>query len=212
MLILLVYPLRKRISHWRFVGSIKSWFRLHMFFGVMGPVLIIFHSGFRLGSLNGKVAFFCMLLVAFSGLVGRYFYRRIHHGLYGKKIHFTELYHSEEGWEKKFTDLNKLDPKFIGKLYAIEQSLVNKHSGVNRSLWFLVVAQSKLARLSREIRKQMPSSKNRKKLLIRLSNLNKIANLGANEILFSYWHIFHFPFFILMIMSGIFHVFVVHFY
>jgi hypothetical protein len=212
MLILLIYPLRKRISHWRFIGSIKLWFRLHMFFGIMGPVLIIFHSGFRLASLNGKVAFSCMLLVAFSGLIGRYFYRRIHHGLYGKKVSFKELYHIDEDWEKKFTDLNELEPKYIGKLYAIEQSLVNKHSAINRSLWFFITTKSKLNRLRREIRKNMPASKNRKEILTRLSSLKKIPNLGVNEILFSYWHIFHFPFFLLMIMSGIFHVFVVHFY
>jgi len=81
MLLLLVYPLRKKNPKWRFLGSIKFWFRFHMVLGVVGPVLVIFHSGYHLGSLNGSVAFISMLIVASSGLIGRYLYRRIHHGL-----------------------------------------------------------------------------------------------------------------------------------
>ena len=43
------------------------WFRLHMLLGIAGPVLIIFHSNFKLGALNSNVAFITMLVVATSG-------------------------------------------------------------------------------------------------------------------------------------------------
>ena len=70
MLLLLLYPLRKHNRHLRKMGPVKYWFRLHMLFGVMGPVLILFHSGFQLGSLNSSIALFSPLLVAGSGLSG----------------------------------------------------------------------------------------------------------------------------------------------
>jgi hypothetical protein len=92
MLILLIYPMRKRFRRWAVIGSIKSWFRIHMILGLAGPVIIIFHSGFKLGSFNSSVAFFCMLTVALSGLVGRKLYEGIHHGLYGSKVRFEEFY------------------------------------------------------------------------------------------------------------------------
>jgi hypothetical protein len=61
----------------RTFGSVVFWFRLHMTLGLIGPTLILFHANFRLGSLNSNVAMFAMLLVAASGIVGRYLYRKI---------------------------------------------------------------------------------------------------------------------------------------
>lgn len=212
MLLLLVYPVRKRRPRWKYSGSVKFWFKLHMIFGIAGPVLIIFHSGFRLGSLNGMVAFFSMIIVALSGLVGRYFYRRIHHGLYGEKVQFEELYHKDDNWEEKLVVLKEQYPEIIEQMNAIEESLVQRHTGINRSVWFYESMRWKLLRLRRQLRKTLKKSKERKRLLGRVSSLISICNLGLNEILFSYWHIFHFPLFIMLVISGITHVVVVHFY
>ena len=212
MLLLLVYPVRKRKPRWKYTGSIKFWFRFHMFLGIAGPVLIILHSGYRLGSLNGSVAFFSMLIVAGSGLIGRYLYRRIHHGLYGEKVRFEELYHKDEDWDEQLIQLKQKHPEIIDKMQAMEESLVQRHTGINRSLWFYESMQWKLGALGRQLRKKLDNSKDRKRLLKRVSNLNSICKLGLNEILFSYWHIFHFPLFIMLVFSGITHVVVVHFY
>lgn len=76
MLLLFTYPLRK---HFRFAngwGHIKWWFLLHMLLGVGGPLLILLHSTFRVGSLNAAVALYSMLIVALSGVVGRFIYSR----------------------------------------------------------------------------------------------------------------------------------------
>ena len=48
MLMLLLYPLRKRIKALRHLGSVKSWFRAHMLLGILGPTLILFHANFGL--------------------------------------------------------------------------------------------------------------------------------------------------------------------
>ena len=70
MLLLLVYPARKRIPGLRAIGTTKLWFQIHMALGIVGPVLILFHSNFRTGATNSNVALFCMLVVAGSGLFG----------------------------------------------------------------------------------------------------------------------------------------------
>ncbi len=212
MLLLLVYPQRKKRPSWGFTGSIKFWFRLHMFLGIFGPVLIIFHSGYQLGSLNGRVALFSMLIVASSGLVGRYLYRRSHHGLYGEKIRFEELYHQNEDWEQRLTVLKEKRPEIIDQLHDIEQKLVNRHTGENRSLWFYKSTSWKLDGIRKKLRRAADRSVDRKMLMKRLGNLQSICNLGVSEILFSYWHILHYPLFILLVLSGITHVVVVHFY
>ena len=135
MLMLLVYPLRKRRPQWHFLGSVKFWFRFHMLLGVVGPVLIIFHSGYRLGSLNGQVAFFSMLIVAISGLIGRYLYRSIHHGLYGEKIRFEELY-QEIKISKKPGTTRKGATEISESIGKLQSDLTNRHTAINRSFWF----------------------------------------------------------------------------
>lgn len=212
MLLLLVYPMRKRFRRWSVIGSVKSWFRIHMILGLLGPLLIIFHSGFSLGSFNSSVAFFCMLTVATSGLLGRYLYERIHHGLYGRKMHFDELYSKQDLPTPLLQGSGKQLGKFVLEFNEIETSLTNRHTGINRSLRFYRSMRSRVDRLLRIVKKSNLLAEDKKQMLRRLRALRSICVLGINEILFSYWHVLHLPLFIMLILSGLIHVAVVHLY
>ena len=87
----LLYAVRKRVRSLRWLGSVPGWFQTHMMMGIIGPVCILIHCGFSLGATNSNIALFCMLTVAGSGIFGRYFYSKIHHGLYGRKATLSEL-------------------------------------------------------------------------------------------------------------------------
>ena len=99
MLILLLYPLRKRVKLFQKMGVLPTWFKWHMVLGILGPLTIIFHSTYHVyipyihpnGSPNAAVAMLCMLLVSGSGTFGRFFYTKIHHGLYGRQATLNEL-------------------------------------------------------------------------------------------------------------------------
>jgi len=91
MLLLLIYSARKRVSWLRWMGGIPAWFEFHMVLGVVGPVLILFHSNFSLGATNSNVALICMLLVAGSGVVGRYIYTRLHAHMDGNEDTLEQL-------------------------------------------------------------------------------------------------------------------------
>ena len=236
MLILLIYPMRKRFRRWAVIGSVKSWFRIHMILGLAGPVIIIFHSGFKLGSFNSSVAFFCMLTVALSGLVGRKLYEGIHHGLYGSKVRFEEFYSGDKlasmllrrsgvdrrqhedgelsGGERRLesrrADTN--DSSIADEYEEIEEKLTNLHTGVNRSLGFYRSMNSRISKLRRQINKSDLNQKAKKLIYRRLKDLRSICSLGTKEILFSYWHILHLPLFIMLILSGLVHVAAVHLY
>lgn len=212
MLLLLIYPMRKRFRRWALIGSIKAWFRIHMILGLLGPVLIIFHSGFKLGSFNSSVAFFCMLLVAGSGLLGRYLYERIHHGLYGRKLSFEELYSKEKLPDVLLCGSTPTAQKFTREFEFIESELTHKHTGVNRSFFFYRKMRSRIDKLRRILRKSNLTDEDKNQIYGRLKALRSICVLGINEILFSYWHILHLPLFIMLIISGLIHVAVVHMY
>ena len=236
MLILLIYPMRKRFRRWAVIGSVKSWFRIHMILGLAGPVIIIFHSGFKLGSFNSSVAFFCMLTVALSGLVGRKLYEGIHHGLYGSKVRFEEFYSGDNlasmllrrtGVQRRQNESRELpggeqrlgsrradtNDSFIADEYEeIEKQLTNLHTGINRSLGFYRSMNSRISKLRRQIDRSDLNEKAKKLIYRRLNDLRSICSLGTREILFSYWHIFHLPLFIMLILSGLVHVAAVHLY
>jgi hypothetical protein len=71
-----LYPLRKRWAWLQRQGNSKHWLDHHVVLGVAAPVCIAFHSSFKFRGLAG-VAFWVMLGVAVSGLIGRYLYAQV---------------------------------------------------------------------------------------------------------------------------------------
>jgi hypothetical protein len=231
MLILLLYSIRKRVRWLARFGATRHWFRIHMMLGIIGPVLILYHCNFALGDLNSKVALFCTLLVAGSGVVGRYFYEGIHHGLYGSKTTLREL---ADGLDKSMTggqagtliapireELKALDGRVLAAPKSVSES-VARHLTLawqtRRTYWRLV------AMIRRElIRKSMISpavdqhadrleESIRGYLSDHLAQVREVARFNAFERLFSLWHVVHIPFFFMMIATAVFHVFAVTMY
>ena len=91
MLILLSYPLRKHLRFAYGWGNIKGWFWMHIVLGILGPLFILLHSNFQTNSLNAAVALYSMLLVAGSGVAGRFIFQRVNRGLHGEQTSLQEL-------------------------------------------------------------------------------------------------------------------------
>lgn len=89
-LVLFLYPIRKR---WRWLGTIgktKHWLDFHVLLGLTAPVIITLHSSFKLHGLAG-VAYWIMMAVALSGIVGRYLYAQIPRSLSMAEMSFKEM-------------------------------------------------------------------------------------------------------------------------
>ena len=71
-----LYPLRKRWGWLQKQGSSKHWLDHHVVLGVAAPICIAFHASFKFRGLAG-IAFWVMVAVSLSGLVGRYLYAQI---------------------------------------------------------------------------------------------------------------------------------------
>ena len=232
MLLLLLYPLRKRLRILQMAGATKHWFRLHMVFGLLGPLLILYHSNFSLGSFNGRVAFYAMLLVAGSGIIGRHFYAGIHRGLYGRKTNLRELQADLAGAIENSRGLAKIMPRLVRRLGTLTAELQDdavRHTvGIRRSLkWTLthsIVRASLLLTARRELRAAAMASpviaRDRKRIgraaarYIRDFTVlsGRVAQFSLYERLFALWHILHLPIFFLMVLSAVVHVVAVHMY
>jgi hypothetical protein len=232
MLLLLLYPMRKRLQFMSKWLTVKFWFRLHMVFGVLGPVLIMLHSSYHLGSLNGRIALFSMLIVAISGLFGRYFYTRIHYGLYGRKATFASLRADSEVLSKKLGPLFDLQPKTKKLLTDYEQSVLQAPRGMIASavhwirmrytasrLYHSVIRSLNRKLLAAAHLKGWERAKVRRKqlrmrtmLLEHRKVLRQILEFHFYERLFAIWHLLHMPLFIMMVITGFVHVYAVHAY
>ncbi len=85
-----LYPLRK---HWAFLGRFgktRNWFDYHVLFGLTAPVLITFHSAFKLHGFAG-MAYWTMMALVISGMIGRYFYAQIPRNIGAAELSLKEM-------------------------------------------------------------------------------------------------------------------------
>ena len=197
---------------------------MHMMFGVYGPILILYHCNFNLGSLNSSVALISMLIVASSGLFGRFFYSKIHFGLYGRKASLKELKQNAESDLNKIAELFKLQPEIKADLEKFEEIALKAGFSIFGQ-FFKVIKLTFLTPIvywknkNRVIRlcKKNPQVCTDKKLLLLflkryLFTIQKTAEYAFYDRMFSWWHILHLPLFFMAMITGVIHVVSVHMY
>ncbi|MDP1633983.1 MAG: hypothetical protein Q8L69_04795, partial [Gallionellaceae bacterium] len=229
MLALLLYPLRKR---WKFLenfGFLPTWFKWHMVLGILGPLTILFHSTFHVyipfihptGSINAAVAIYCMLLVSGSGTFGRFFYTKIHHGLYGRQATVNEIKESLEqtGDVKSVFNFAPGIEKALEEFRASREEYARSSNlGLGNFIWSSLRASWLSFTLFRELRRIMQAQANeghftavqrqgmremleeyRMKINDYLEAVRDAAQFHTYERLFSMWHIFHIPLVYMMV-------------
>ena len=75
-LVIFLYPLRKRWTWLGRIGVSKHWLDFHIVLGLSAPFVIAMHSSFKFHGFAG-IAFWIMVAVSASGIVGRYLYGQI---------------------------------------------------------------------------------------------------------------------------------------
>ncbi len=232
MLLLFGYPLRK---HFRFAqnwGRMKWWFWLHMSLGIGGPLLILVHSTFRVGSLNGGVALYSMIIVALSGVVGRFIYRHVNKGLRGEEITLKELQVFARMHQDDARSRLAFAPEVEARLKAFEQAELGAKPGwvtyFRQVLWLPLkrwqtyracdpALRQALTTLApkKSWREQDVARHHRLALKLVRSYLDAVvgvAQFTAYERLFALWHVAHIPFVYLLVVSAVVHVVAVHAY
>lgn len=105
MVVSLLYLLRKRYPSWNRLGPLRAWMGFHIFTGLMGPALIVFHAAFIPSSALGMIAFFAMLIVVSTGLIGRYLYAYVPRSLEGRELEFEDVRRRLAVYRKKLVEL-----------------------------------------------------------------------------------------------------------
>jgi hypothetical protein len=89
-LAIFLYSLRKRWAWLSRQGSAKHWLDFHVLLGLAAPFVIAFHASFKFRGFAG-IAFWIMLAVSLSGVIGRYLYAQIPRSLNAAELSMKEL-------------------------------------------------------------------------------------------------------------------------
>ncbi|HET9736066.1 MAG TPA: hypothetical protein VFP62_12410 [Burkholderiales bacterium] len=232
LLLVILYPLRKRLRFMHAWGASKGWFALHMACGILAPFLILAHSRFQIGSINAGVALTSMLLVAASGIVGRFIYVRIHHGLYGTRMTLAQL-QAEVGLSTdKLRSKLAFAPGVEQSLRQFEATALARPRNVVHGAWLFLTLGARgrwvRRRCIREFARvyrmharafSWDAAAQRRHLaggraFIEdfVQSVQRVAQFSRYERLFALWHVLHVPLFWLMLLSAIAHVVAVHAY
>lgn len=232
MLSQMLYPLRKRIPWLAGIGMMDRWFKYHMVIGIAGPVLVLFHSTFKTGSTNGSIALYAMLLVAGSGIVGRFFYRRIHAGLYGRQLTLGDVTSDLKAGLESVGSVYAMRPDIEPRLMDFYRDAFASDYGLLRRAWRFMTIRLRGRRLALMVRNDIKGSLRRLRRHRQISRAESIlsyklakqqvtgfiravvqaAQFRLWERFFSLWHVVHVPFLYLLVFAGIVHVIAVHMY
>lgn len=210
MIVLLAYPLRKRLGSRRAPGSVGFWFRVHMVLGLAGPLAILFHARFGWGALNSAVALGSMLVVAGSGLVGRYLYSRVHRGFSDRKLEVAGL---KREMEARLNELEGYDRTLIPRLKPLEDRALAAASGFWTSAAAVVTTGYATRRARREIARLVAGHA----AALHAADdwfeaVRRTAEFAFYDRLLRLWHLLHMPLFLIMVAAAVLHIVAVHMY
>jgi hypothetical protein len=232
MLTLLAYPLRKRFPLLQRLGDMQKWFHYHVVIGIAAPVLILFHSTFHLGSMNGTVAFYSMLTVVASGIVGRFVYRHVHHSLNDTLLTLAD---AENALKASAENVRKSLAQYPNVGQPLEQFRTDAFAPAGsavRGIWRFMTLRlqgrrqaifvcRQIKRVLRDAYAQKEMSRHEVRLAYGLARQQiydyvfavcNASQFKSWQYLFSLWHLVHIPFIYLLVFSAVVHVVAVHVY
>jgi len=231
MMLTLLYSCRKRLKPMRDWGQIRNWYTAHMILGIIGPVLIVFHSNYSLGSSKNEiVAMISMIVVVISGIVGRYLHDKIRYGLYKNEAALDRLQMDRLFTQQQLSDLNEINPDLFKTLIKYSDSIQLDSSGLIRCFFRMfskhariITSKPKAKKALKTALQELATSGNwttqtfqknfrdaDQLLSAHYETIKRIANFSFFERLSSIWYFLHVPLFYMMMVSVIFHIIAVH--
>jgi hypothetical protein len=214
--LLVLYPLRKRFGIGGAV-SVATWFHVHTALGLLGPVLILYHSYFGTGSTPANVALFTMLVVVASGIFGHFAYARLSAGFHGEKKR------AEDHFLNARTELLRLAATSSrAKLFEALEAFAGQPGGerdrfwrrpspnerqalVEHALW-LIENQGPQEGWS-EVRCRETAERVKASLVGYLDSLARAARRSMWERMAGVWRLLHLPLFCVTVVATLIHVY-----
>ena len=113
------YMVRKHLRIFWGWGLLKHWLEFHIFLCTLGTLLVLFHTTFKFGGIV-SVGFWSLMIVWFSGLIGRFIYIQIPRTIEGRMLSIQEVQEKIENLESNLED-KKLLRKLKRQVKGLER-------------------------------------------------------------------------------------------
>ena len=209
MVLMLLYSVRKRVGALRRLGPLNRWLDAHIYLGVFGPLLVVLHSSFKVQGLVA-LSFWSMVVVALSGVLGRYLYLQIPRTRAGEERALVELEAEDRELSERLRARFHLDETQLARLDALVG--VPGRTGLLGGFARLVAddlrLRSGLRRFARSCRTVPRPVAREFERVVRTKALVRRRILLWDRVheLFHYWHVLHKPFALVMYVFLIVHV------
>lgn len=206
------YLARRRFLDAEWMGSLRHWMALHVFTGLVGGGMVLLHSAFAPRSALGTLAFYGLLIVVVTGLVGRYIYARVPRSVEGRELRREEI--------RRRLNECRLEMETLGLSQGLFEGPDGEDEAAGRSFWAalagLVAGDREARREYDRLRETVLGSERLKPLAATLLPLARrycresqwLRRYNGLRRLMRSWRFFHRWFAVLMVVAVIYHVFI----
>ncbi len=225
--IIFLYALRKVIPWLGRLGSARHWMDFHVIAGVTAPIVIAFHASFKFRGIAG-FAFWIMVAVAMSGIVGRYLYSQIPRSLNAAELSLSDLESNEREFGEALLQQSIYSAQQLSRVLKVPSPEHTRRIGPLRAVGEMIVLDVGLPFRVAGLRRSSPgfnatvrtvgglfSSGNAEiEQVVRLvrqkvSLSKRVVFLGQTQRVFHLWHVIHRPFSYAFAILAIVHIAVV---
>lgn len=191
-----IYIARKKYGFLARFIRIKYLLEFHIFLCTLGPIMVLFHTSFKFGGIV-SIAFWSMVAVVLSGVIGRFIYIQIPRNIEGQELDLANLAEMHDELIVKLSETNVFSDLEIQSLKTSE-------------------SKTKLSDAKRLLKSKNVSSSTQKEVIAILKKektlATRIGRLSQMQKLFKYWHVAHKPFALIMLIIVIVHIGVTWFF
>jgi len=203
-----IYIARKRYNFMTKQLRLKYLLEFHIFLCTLGPILILFHTAFKFGGLV-SVAFWSMVAVVASGVIGRFIYIQIPRTVEGRELSLNEV----KGMRSQLVENLKQNVGLDEQLIPLIVGTTDSDGAAVKSRSFIAryFDERKAVGVIRSSLKAKNMAREEQAAIIRMVKeefalSHRIGRLLTMQKLFKYWHVAHLPFALIMLIVLIIHV------
>ncbi|MEH6537243.1 MAG: hypothetical protein V7719_12670 [Psychroserpens sp.] len=190
-----IYIARKRYNFMSKRIRLKYLLEFHIFLCTLGPILILFHTAFKFGGVV-SIAFWSMVAVVLSGVIGRFIYIQIPRSIEGQELTLNEVKGMKTDLAVALDAYIEIDEEVKFEILTLANAETS--SSKNMKTLKCLLANEEFVK----------DDKNYILKLIKDDAIlsRKIARLQTMQKLFKNWHVAHMPFALIMLVIVIIHI------
>jgi len=203
-----IYIARKRYNFMAKQLRLKYLLEFHIFLCTLGPILILFHTAFKFGGVV-SVAFWSMVAVVASGVIGRFIFIQIPRSIEGRELSLNEVKSMKTDLSKTLRNSVTMDVEMTRLMESISGGDHAPKAGSSFLSRFFNDRKT-IGAIKKQLKQRNIERKERNSLLQivkeEISLASKIGRLQTMQKLFNYWHVAHLPFALIMLIVLVIHV------